>query len=194
MNRRLAGAGLVPLAALALTAGATAQPSNVRHSAKTFHGTFYPARDADTYAYPGVNGHVQLVDGKKNDKLSLHVAGLQPKTAYTYSLNGSTNAHPCSPTAASNPVSGFNASYPATSNADGVANARARSHTFTAVDTTTYYVVFKQGPNVLACAVLHGKKPHHSHHHSAPTRPQHPSKTPVKPVKPVKPTKPVKHS
>lgn len=180
MNRRLTAAVLAPAAALALASGAAAHghhhakhapkhPGHPAARAHVFHGTFYPSRDADTYAYPGIFGHAQLVDGKKNDKLSIHVAGLQPNVAYTYSLNGSANQHPCSATATDSPVSGFDASYPVTSNAAGVANARARSHTFTSDSATTYYVLFKQGPNVLACAVLHAKQPHahHGHHHGA---------------------------
>jgi hypothetical protein len=176
---------------LALVPGASAHRGHHHHQAlkpsthagghaRVFHGTFYPARDVDTYAYPGIYGHAQLVDGKKNDKLSIHIAGLQPNVAYTYSLNGSANPHPCSPTAAASPVNGFAPSYPATSNVDGVANARARSHALTTDSASTYYVIFQQGPNVLACAVLHPNKPHTAHHGLRPQGPrsQRPLKSP----------------
>jgi hypothetical protein len=163
-----------------------------KHSpkSKVYKGSFeYVGADGDYVT--GKFGKVHLVDGKRNDKLSVHVRRLAAKTTYVYRLQSASSA--CSADApGGTDVPGWTYRKLKTSRS-GVANATARSRTFTVNKTRRYFVgVFRAGPNgapgeLVLCAKL-----------NKPRDPQKPGKhgkpgQPAKPGKHGKPAKPGKH-
>src|SRR5215213_6541447 len=74
------------IAPLALAAVALSPGVALAHSkAKVYKASFqYVGADGDYVT--GSFGKAQLVDGKRNDKLSVHVRRLAPRTTYTYRL------------------------------------------------------------------------------------------------------------
>jgi hypothetical protein len=176
MNRLIAllAAGTV----LAAPGAALAKPNP--HKAKVYKGTFeYVGADGDYVT--GKFGKVQLVDGKRNDKLSVHVRRLSGRTTYVYRLQSAPSA--CAADApAGTDVPGWKYRTLRTSRS-GVANATARSKSFSVDKTQRYFVgVFRVGVNgapgeLVLCAELNTPKA---------------KKKPSKPAKPVKPGQPAK--
>ena len=154
MKRLIAVLVLAALALVPATASA-------KSKAKVYRGTFALA-GADGNYVTGNFGKVQLVDGKRNDKLSVHVRRLASKTKYTYRLQQGS----CGGTA----VSGWTYRSLKTSR-KGVGNSTARSRTFTAAKGTKYFVgVYDAAGNQLVlCARLNtkGKKGHSKPHKPA---------------------------
>src|SRR4051812_13808124 len=73
------------VAAVALTPGAA------HAKAKVYKGTFqYVGADGDYVT--GSFGQAQLVDGPRNDQLTVHVRRLAPKTTYLYRLQQAPKA------------------------------------------------------------------------------------------------------
>jgi hypothetical protein len=141
------------LAALALVpATASAKPKT-----KVYRGTFTLVGDGDYVT--GNFGKAQLVDGKRNDKLSVHVRRLAKRTTYTYRLQQGT----CQEGApGGTDVPGWKYR-PLNTNRKGVGNSTARSRTFTAGRDAKYFVgVYSATGETVACAQLRtkGKKPH----------------------------------
>ena len=159
-----------------------------KHSpkSKVYKGTFeYVGADGDYVT--GKFGKVQLVDGKRNDKLSVHVRRLAAKQTYVYRLQSAPSA--CAADApAGTDVPGWTYRKLKTSRS-GVGNSTARSRTFTVNKTQRYFVgVFMAGPNgapgeLILCAELNTPK--------AKKKPAKPAK-PAKPGQPAKPGKPAK--
>ena len=154
-----------------------------KHSpkSKVYKGSFeYVGADGDYVT--GKFGKVQLVDGKRNDKLSVHVRRLASKQTYVYRLQSAPSA--CAADApGGTDVPGWTYRKLKTSRS-GVGNSTARSRTFTVSKTQRYFVgVFLAGPNgapgeLILCAELNTPKA---------------KKKPAKPAKPAKPgTKPAK--
>lgn len=90
MKRVLALFALLALA-LAAPAGALAKKPDHKKGhkgspAKVYKGSFRAVGSEAAYAGDRKFGKAHLVDGKKNDKLSVHVRKLAPKTTYTYGL------------------------------------------------------------------------------------------------------------
>jgi hypothetical protein len=162
------------LAAVALVPAS----ASAKSKAKVYRGTFTLV-GADGNYITGHFGKVQLVDGKRNDKLSVHVRRLAPKTTYTYRLlQGS-----CGGTA----VPGWKYRTLKTSR-KGVGNSTARSRTFRAVKGTKYFVgVYNAtGDQLVLCARLStkGKKAHpkpHKPEHKPAHKPEHKPKPAPKP-------------
>ncbi|WP_157591941.1 hypothetical protein [Solirubrobacter soli] len=128
---------------------------------KVYKGTFTLV-GADGDYVTGNFGKVQLVDNKRNDKLSVHVRRVAAKTTYTYKLVAGV----CKQGAAGGAeVPGFKYK-PLKTNRKGVGNSTARSRTFTAKRGVTYSVTVSAGGEVVLCAQLrtkdwpkeHGKK------------------------------------
>lgn len=174
MNRLIA---LLATGSVLVAPGAAlAKPGS--HKAKVYKGSFeYVGADGDYVT--GKFGKVQLVDGKRNDKLSVHVRRLAPKTTYVYRLQSAPSA--CAADApAGVDVAGWKYRTLRTSRS-GVANATARSKTFSVDRTKRYFVgVFRAGVNgapgeLVLCAQLNT-----------------PYKKAKKPAKPAKPTTPGK--
>ncbi len=154
-----------------------------KHSPKTkvYKGTFeYVGADGDYVT--GKFGKVHLVDGKRNDKLIVHVRRLAAKQTYVYRLQSAPSA--CAADApGGTDVPGWTYRKLKTSRS-GVGNATARSRTFTVSKTQRYFVgVFLAGPSgapgeLILCAELNTPKA---------------KKKSAKPAKPAKPgTKPAK--
>ena len=93
---------------------------------------------ADGDYVTGSFGKAQLVDGKRNDKLSVHVRRLARKATYVYRLESASKS--CAADApGGTPVPGWKYK-PLKTNKAGVANAKATSHSFTASKTVSYAV------------------------------------------------------
>jgi hypothetical protein len=168
------------IAPLALAAVALAPSVALAHSkTKVYKATFtYVGADGDYVT--GSFGKVQLVDGKRNDKLSVHVRRLARNTTYIYRLESAPKA--CAADApGGTPVAGWKYK-PLKTNKAGVGNAKATSRSFTVSKTVAYFVgVYRTtatgGIGELAlCAKLtskhaskHGPKPaEHGHSGDAP--------------------------
>jgi hypothetical protein len=97
MIRRITAVGVAAIAAAGLAGVAVAASG---HAAKTFKASLAPVNSAATTArVPDVRGRAQLVDGKKNNKVSLHMRGLAANTTYLWHVHvGTCNATPPAPT------------------------------------------------------------------------------------------------
>jgi hypothetical protein len=123
-----------------------------KHKTKVYKGTFTLV-GADGDYVTGNFGKVQLVDNKRNDKLSVHVRRVAAKTTYTYKLQVGV----CKEGAAGGTdVPGFTYK-PLKTNRKGVGNSTARSKTFTAKRDVKYSVVVYAGGEVVLCAQLRTK-------------------------------------
>jgi hypothetical protein len=139
---------LIPL--LIVPALALAPGTALGHGkTKVYKGTFTLV-GADGDYVTGNFGKVQLVDNRRNDKLSVHVRRVAAKTTYTYRLQEGV----CKAGAAGGTdVTGFKYK-PLKTNRKGVGNSTARSKTFSAERGTKYSVVVSAGGEVVLCAQL----------------------------------------
>lgn len=144
----------------ALAAPATAQKKHVKVSKAHLEAT----GAATAAGIPDARGHAQLVDGRKNDKVSLHMKGLAAGETYLWHVHQATGeGDPC----AAGSTVGNPTPYPGwtyrelTANASGNANSKGRSTSFPAEDDGDgdYYVnVHLQNGTVIACGVLEAKR------------------------------------
>ena len=120
---------------------------------------------ADGDYVSGKFGKAQLVDGPKNDKLSVHVRRLASRTRYAFRLEQSARA--CEADApAGTPVPGwtYRRGGIMKTSRKGVANSWARSTTFSAQPGVAYFVgVYSLTPagtpdQLVLCAELRGKR------------------------------------
>jgi hypothetical protein len=142
------------LAALALVPATASAKSKT----KVYRGTFTLVGGDGDYT-TGNFGKAHLVDGKRNDKLSVHVRRLARRTTYTYRLQQGK----CKEGApGGTDVPGWKYR-PLKTNRKGVDNSTARSRTFTASKDAKYFVgVYSSTGEIVACAQLRtkGKKAH----------------------------------
>jgi hypothetical protein len=142
------------LAALALVPATASAKSKT----KVYRGTFTLVGGDGDYV-TGNFGKAQLVDGKRNDKLSVHVRRLAKRTTYTYRLQQGT----CKEGApGGTDVPGWKYR-PLKTGRKGVGNSTARSRTFTATKDAKYFAgIYSATGEMVACAQLRtkGKKPH----------------------------------
>ena len=140
---------LATLVAVALVP-ATAEAKRGQGAAGELH-----ARRLDGDYVTGKFGKAHLVDGKRNDKLSVHVRRLAKRTTYTFKLQtGSCGGAE---------VTGWRYRALKTSR-KGVGNSWARSRTFKAAKGTKYFVaVYGPDGQMVVCARLSSKG--HSHPH-----------------------------
>jgi hypothetical protein len=138
MTRGITAALVAAIAAIGLAGVAIADNGN---SAKPYKASLAAVNPAATTAgVAGAAGKAQLVDGKKNNKVSLHMRGLAANTTYLWHVHVGS----CAATGA--PVPGWTyrtqagANGTLTSDASGVANTRGKSSTFTAAAGTSYSV------------------------------------------------------
>jgi hypothetical protein len=139
MTRRIIGAALASIAALGVAGVATAASGD---SAKPYKASLTAVNpDATTAGLADVVGRAQLVDGKKNNKVSLHMRNLAADTVYLWHVHVGT----CAATGA--PVPGWTyrtqdgaGDGTLTSNESGNANTRGKSATFNADPATSYSV------------------------------------------------------
>jgi len=129
---------------------------------KVYKGTFKLV-GADGDYVTGNFGKAQLVDNKRNDKLSVHIRRVAAKTTYTYKLQEGV----CKEGAAGGTdVAGFKYK-PLRTNRKGVGNSTARSKTFSAKKGVSYSVVVYGGGEVVLCAQLRTKYWHGESHGKA---------------------------
>jgi hypothetical protein len=132
------------------------------------HGDHHNAKGAKVYRAALANGKAHLVDGKKHNKLTIHLRGLTPGQTYTWQLHKADGTgDPCAL-----PQTVILAPYgdwvygALKANAGGSASAKATSATFDSrADTGPFYVdVKKADGTVVACGVLKAKHSHASKH------------------------------
>ncbi len=147
---------VAPSAAIAKKPGKKAKKPTPR--AKVLRAVLEPTTTDAEYA--GIRGKAHLVDGKKNDKVTIHVRGLRPNTPYLWHVHEADgDPDPCDAGSAGPIVTAFNYKLPKLTNASGNLNAKARSKTFTREAGETYYVnVHAADGTVLACGILEAKK------------------------------------
>src|SRR5690349_5333973 len=128
MTRRIIAAAAASTVALGVAGVATADSG---HAAKTYKASLTAVNPAATTAgVATVAGKAQLVDGKKRNKISLHMRDLAPGTMYLWHIHEGS----CAATGA--PVPGWTyrtqvgANGTLTSNNSGNANTRGKSATF----------------------------------------------------------------
>jgi hypothetical protein len=175
MRTTIIAASLATLAVV--PASASAHPR-----AKPLKGTFQFV-SADAVYTSGKFGKVQLVDGKRNDKLSVHLRHAGSREKYVFRLESATTA--CDASApAGTPVPGWKYRHGGVlkTSRGGTANSSARSRTFQAKSDVEYFVgVYSRtaagAPGELVfCAELRGNKKHKPHkpHHPAKPKPADP--------------------
>jgi hypothetical protein len=124
---------------------------------------------ADGNYVTGKFGTAQLVDGRRNDKLSVHVRRLGSRQRYVFRLLQSARA--CEESApAGTPVRGwtYRRGGELKTSRGGVANGTARSRTFNVRHGVKYFVGVYAGNQLVLCADLSGKR--HGH---KPKKPPH---------------------
>jgi len=139
MTRRLTAVAVASIAAMGAAGVATAASG---HSAKVYRATLNPVDPAATTAgLATVTGRAQLVDGKKNNKVSLHMRNLAAGTTYLWHVHTGS----CAATGA--PLPGWtyrtqdaSGNGTLTTNGAGNANTKAKSRTFDADPGTSYSV------------------------------------------------------
>ena len=145
MTPRLTSAIVAMVGALAFAGVATAHDDHHgAKGAKVYRAKLVKTAAADTAQLPNVTGKAQLVDGKKNNKISIHVRGLKPGETYGWQIHKAANAtdDPCAPTSpviVAAPYGDW--AYGAlVANEAGNASAKGKSATFNADPTKSYSV------------------------------------------------------
>ena len=140
MTRRITVPAVALIAAIGLAGVATADSG---HGAKTYKASLTAVNPAATTAgVATVAGKARLVDGKKRNKVNLHVRNLAAGTTYLWHVHEGS----CAATGA--PVAGWTyrtqtqvgANGTLTSNESGNANTKGKSATFNADPTKSYSV------------------------------------------------------
>jgi hypothetical protein len=168
-------AALAGVAVVALTPAA----ADAHSKAKVYRGSFQLVGADGSYTRDSF-GKAQLVDGKRNDQLSVHVRRLGSRVKYTFKLQSAAEA--CTAGAAGGtdvPGWKYHRGGVLFTNRHGVANSFARARGFTVDRSVEYFVgVFDSTNRLVACAQLTKKhkakpkpkpKPHgHGHGHDKP--------------------------
>jgi hypothetical protein len=158
---------ILMLAAAVLLLAAPASAQNKKH-AQVYKAHLEATEAATTAGIPDARGRAQLVDGRKNNKVSLHMKGLTPGETYLWHVHQATGeGDPC----AAGSTVGNPTPYPGwtyrelTANESGNASSKGRSSTFPVEEEDTggdYYVnVHLQDGTVVACGVLERKRGKH---------------------------------
>ena len=135
MTRRITAAAVASIAVAMSIAG-------MAIAATPYKASLAPVDPAATSAgLATVTGKAQLVDGRKNNKVSLHVRNLAPRTMYLWHLREGTCAVPGAPvpgwTYRTQDAEGNGT---LSSNPPGNANTKAKSTTFDADPALSYSV------------------------------------------------------
>jgi hypothetical protein len=169
MTRRITAVAVASIAAICIASVATAASGQ---SAKPYKASLTAVNPAATTAgLADVAGKAQLVDGKKNNKVSLHMRNLAADTVYLWHVHEGS----CADTGL--PVTGWTyrtqvgANGTLTSNDSGNGNTKGTSATFNADPTKSYSVNVHVSTltnglaagTIIACGDLKAsKKPHPS--------------------------------
>ena len=138
MTRRITAAAVASIAALGVASVATAASS---HSAKTYKASLSAVNPAAaTAGLATVAGKAQLVDGKKNNKVSLHMRNLAPSTTYLWHVHTGSCADTGPPVAGWTYRTQAGGNGTLISNDSGNANTKAKSTAFNADPAKSYSV------------------------------------------------------
>jgi hypothetical protein len=144
-------AALAGVAAVALTPAA----ADAHSRAKIYRGSFQLVGADGSYTRDSF-GKAQLVDGKRNDSLSVHVRRLGSRVQYTFRLQSAATA--CEQGAAGGtdvPGWTYRRGGVLVTNRHGGANSWARARGFTVDRSVEYFVgVFDSSKRLVACAQL----------------------------------------
>jgi hypothetical protein len=156
---------LLTLVALGLVPAAGQASKSKR--ARVYKGTFEAVGAEGAYSNDKF-GKAQLVDGRRNDKLSVHMRRLAPRTQYAFRLQQAARAcEEGAPGGTDVPGWTYRRAGVFTTNRKGGANSKARSRSFTAERGVEYLVaVYTLSPTgelgeLVLCAELKGKKRGH---------------------------------
>jgi hypothetical protein len=138
MTRRITAAAVASIAAMGVASVANADSG---HSARTYKASLAAVNPAAaTAGLATVVGKARLVDGKKNNKVSLHVRNLAASTMYLWHVHEGTCAAPGAPVAGWTYRTQVGANGTLTSRESGNANTKGKSATFNADPTKNYSV------------------------------------------------------
>lgn len=161
MKRLTAGAVIASLAvagAAVPVAGADKGDKKPSKRAKVYRAKLAPVPVGDYGLLARSRGKAQLVDGKRNDKISIHVRKLSPGVTYGWQIvEAPAGAEfPCT---SGTPVAGWTYK-PLKANKGGNANSKGKSKTFTADPDKSYFVgvYLPNGGEAFLCGELKGKK------------------------------------
>jgi hypothetical protein len=137
MPRRLTAAALAGIAVLGVASTATAGGSR----ATTYKASLTAVNPAaTTVGLATVSGKAQLVDGKKNNKVSLHMRHLAAGTMYLWHVHEGSCAATGAPVAGWSYRTQVGANGTLTADASGNANTKGKSATFNADPAKSYSV------------------------------------------------------
>jgi hypothetical protein len=138
MTRLLTVAAVASIIAIAVAGSATAGSG---HSATPYKASLTAVNPAATTAgLADVSGRAQLVDGKKNNKVSLHMRNLAASTMYLWHVHEGSCAATGAPVAGWTYRTQVGANGTLTSDESGNANTKGKSVTFNADPTKSYSV------------------------------------------------------
>jgi hypothetical protein len=138
MTRRITVPAVALVAAIGVAGVATADSG---HAAKTYKASLTAVNPAATTAgLATVAGKARLVDGKKRNKVNLHVRNLAANTMYLWHVHEGTCAAPGAPVAGWTYRTQVGANGTLTSNESGNASTKGRSTTFNADPSKSYSV------------------------------------------------------
>src|ERR671918_864152 len=169
MSRRITAGAVASIAAICIARFATAASGQ---SAKPYKPSLTAVNPAATTAgLADVAGRAQLVDGKKNNKVSLHMRNLAADTVYLWHVHEGSCAATGAPVAGWTYRTQVGANGTLTADASGNANTRGKSATFNADPAKSYSVNVHVSTltnglaagTIIACGDLKAtKKPHPS--------------------------------
>lgn len=149
------GLALASLAVAGAAAPVTAKKPSPR--AKVYRAKLAPVPVGDYGLLARSRGKAQLVDGKKNDKISIQVRRLSPGVTYGWRIveAPASASLPCS---TGTPVAGWTYK-PLKANTAGNANSKGKSKTFKADREKSYFVgVYLPSGEAFLCGKLTNKK------------------------------------
>jgi hypothetical protein len=159
--------------ALASTAGAVAKPATKADPAPKpphhYVANVQPVGQTASTAPTGPSGRAELNDDKKNDRLTIHMRGLQPNATYSWHLRRQIVciAAPCTP-----PEEPGWIYEPLTANNAGNAEAHGASYTFSADPAGTYLVDVQDASGAVVAQGVFTSNPSESKPPKAPRPPK----------------------
>jgi hypothetical protein len=161
MKRLTAGVAIASLAvagAAVPVAGAAKGPKKPSPRAKVYRAKLAPVPVGDYGLLAASRGKAQLVDGKKNDKITINVRKLAPGTTYGWQIVEAAADAPF-PCTSGTPLAGWTYK-PLKANAAGNANSKGKSKTFKADSDKSYFVgvYLPNGGEAFLCGELKAKK------------------------------------
>jgi hypothetical protein len=144
VKKLLAVIAVLSLAGVVPAAVAHKGKDKGKHHAYVFKAKLQPVVYGADQMYSGIRGKAQLVDNKRNDKVTLHMKGLTPGTTYPWHVHVIEDApagtNPCAALAPQGPIVTDFKYRKLKANKSGNANAKGSGKTFRANLEDLYYV------------------------------------------------------